>query len=154
MALTSITTGMEKGPEAIDTNFKALDANTINKNDWTETGITYLNGFSRNIESPLKYAIVNLGQSTRMICLTGWVKAGQLNWSSSAVGVKIPTSVFKSSGYTLLTEGTIFPWGDLLVTYDMNKSTGEITFQNKAGRSGSPAIDADYDLHINMIFIQ
>ena len=27
MALTSITTGMEKGPEAIDTNFKALDAN-------------------------------------------------------------------------------------------------------------------------------
>lgn len=154
MALQKIVTGMEKGPEAIDTNFKALDANMITKNDWKETGITYLNGFSRNSDSPLKYAIVDLGPSTRMICLTGWVKAGRLNWSSSVVGIKIPTSIFKANDYILSTDGNIFPWGDLLVTYNMNKSTGEITFQNKAGRSGSPAIDADYDLHINMIFIQ
>ena len=154
MALTSITTGMEKGPEAIDANFKALDINTINKNDWKETGITYLNGFSRNGDIPLKYAIVDLGPSTRMICLTGWVKAGKLNWGSSAVGIKIPTSIFKSSNYTLSPEGNIFGWNDMLVKYDMNVSTGEVTFKNAASRSNTTVIDAGSDFHINMIFIQ
>lgn len=154
MTLTKIFSAMEKGPEAIQANFDALNSQATIKHDWDETGITYLNGFSRNGDVPLKYAIVDLGPSTRMICLTGWVKAGRLNWSSSAVGIKIPTSIFKSSDYTLSTDGNVFPWGDLLVTYYMNKSTGEVTFQNKAGRSGSPAIDADYDFHINMIFIQ
>jgi hypothetical protein len=154
MALTSITTGMEKGPEAIDANFKALDANMITKIDWTETGITYLNGFSRNSDIPLKYAVVDLGNNTRMIGLTGWIKAGRLNWASSAVGIKIPTSIFKSGNYTLSTEGTIFPWNDLLISYNMNKSTGEITFQNKAGRNDTIVINAGDDYQIHMIFIQ
>ena len=29
MTLTSITTGMEKGPEAIDANFKTLDGSSV-----------------------------------------------------------------------------------------------------------------------------
>lgn len=131
-----------------------VHANTITKNDWEETGITYLNGFSRNNDSPLKYATVDLGNNTRMICLTGWIKTAQINWSSSVVGIKIPTSIFKSGDYILSTDGNIFYWGDVLVTYSTNVSTGEVTFQNKASRSGNPAIDAGYDLHLNMIFIQ
>lgn len=129
--------------------------NTITKNDWEETGITYLNGFSRNGDVPLKYATVDLGNSTRMICLSGWIKTGQINWNSSVVGIKIPTSIFKS-GYTVWTGGNIFIWnnGIVTVTYDVNVSTGEVTFKNIESPGNTTVVNAGSDFNIRSIFIE
>lgn len=43
MTLTTIFSGMEKGPEAIDANFKAV---YITDTGWQTDGITYINGAS------------------------------------------------------------------------------------------------------------
>ncbi|QER67569.1 hypothetical protein [Paucilactobacillus nenjiangensis] len=150
--LNNIFTGMSQGPEAIKANFDSLNSLATTKNDWTETGITYLNGFSRNGDDPLKYATVDLGNSTRMTCLSGWIKTSQINWNSSVVGIKIPTSIFKSGNYAS-TGGYLFPWNDILVNYNVNVSTGEVTFHNMAGRNNTTQIDAGNDFNISSIFI-
>ena len=50
MALTSITTGMEKGPEAIQANFTDLDTSRnlaiTSGGDWISTGTSVVNGFT------------------------------------------------------------------------------------------------------------
>lgn len=56
MALTKIFTGMEKGPEAIDANFGALNSD-LNNNKFLKTDIRTMVtvGVQHNTNSPLKY---------------------------------------------------------------------------------------------------
>lgn len=155
MALTNIFTGMDKGPEAIQANFDALNSLATTKNDWTETGITYLNGFSRNGDVPLKYATIDLGNSTRMVCVQGWIKSAQINWNSRVVGIKLPTSIFKS-GYNVWLYGPIFHWNNGIVTveYDFNATTGEVAFKNIESPGNTTQINAGSDFNIRSVYIQ
>lgn len=60
MTLTKIFSGMEKGPEAIDANFKAVE---ITDSGWQTDGIVYANGFVKDAADPFAYRIVKYGNS-------------------------------------------------------------------------------------------
>lgn len=59
MALTSITTGMEKGPEAIDANFKTLGQVGDLKCVAMSTVSTVLNGLTQAGDGPCSFEIVD-----------------------------------------------------------------------------------------------
>lgn len=66
MALTSITTGMEKGPEAIDTNFKAIaPVLTAGKFVKNVTG-TWVNGYTG--DAPVAH-IFGIGNGAQLVAV-------------------------------------------------------------------------------------
>ncbi|MGK4058640.1 hypothetical protein AB0Y04_02755 [Loigolactobacillus coryniformis] len=98
MALTKIFSGMEKGPEAIDANFKD---NLLEISAWTDAGITYVNGWAGNTgdkPNTLKYRTINLGGVLIATEFAGYVKQPALASSQGVVEIcKIPSTIMKSA---------------------------------------------------------
>lgn len=86
MTLTKIFTGMEKGPEAIDANFKALN---ITDTGWSSAGVVYLNGFG-NTGKPFKYRITNLGGVVML-----WISGYANDAANKGLDIKNKTAIAK-----------------------------------------------------------
>ena len=153
MALTSITTGMEKGPEAIDANFKTLDGSSPKIiTDWSSDGISYKNGCTQNTDTPnrIQYRIIKLGDSN-FLSLVGWFNAPALNLNQAIVAFTLPVSVVSQVNKFGLVIGTeLNSWGDLLAEYTLNTQTGDFSIRNKNsrgdGKAGADSYNVNYGI--------
>lgn len=97
MTLTKIVTGMEKGPEAIDANFKD---NLLEISAWTDAGITYVNGFSQHtndMPNTLKYRTIKLGGMLISTEFSGFFNNPALKSSQGIISVcNLPSNILKS----------------------------------------------------------
>ena len=140
MALTSITTGMEKGPEAIDENFKALDANVVSNTTsdtgWKQDGIVYVNGFSTST-STLSYRIVTFGNTgLKHVYITGYVSlnnnTGVIKNGTQTTIANLPQEVFSlinntvGSCKSIIGRGTVSN-GGLPMAFGVS-GTGQLSF--------------------------
>ena len=101
MALTTIFTGMEKGPEAINKNFKD---NLLEISAWTDAGMTYINGNypnSNDMANTLKYRTIKLGGVLMETQFCGWFNMPAVNRTLGVVEIsKFPSEIFRS-GFAL-----------------------------------------------------
>lgn len=138
MALTKIVTGMEKGPEAIEQNFEVLDENSPKIiTDWSSDGISYKNGCTLITNTPdiIQYRIIQLGDS-KILCIAGWFNAPALNINQAIVAFNLPISVvsqFNKFGFVSGSEHNA--WADTLVTYDLNRQTGDFSIHSKSAKA-------------------
>lgn len=91
MALTKIFTGMEKGPEAIDANFKELDGD-ITDSGWQTAGITYLNGCAALAGSNEQYRVVQTG-SFKLVYIDFSISVPALAYGTSVSAIQLPNNV-------------------------------------------------------------
>lgn len=102
MTLTKIVTGMEKGPEAIDANFKD---NLLEISEWTNAGMTYVNGYSQHtndMPNTLKYRTIKLGGVLIETQFRGYINTPALKSTQGVVEIcKFPSVIFKS-GFPIL----------------------------------------------------
>ncbi|MGK4058273.1 hypothetical protein AB0Y04_00880 [Loigolactobacillus coryniformis] len=98
MTLTKIFTGMEKGPEMIDANFKD---NLLEISGWSNAGITYVNGFSQHtndMPNTLKYRTIKLGGILISTEFSGYFNNPALKSSQGVINVcNLPSNILKSS---------------------------------------------------------
>lgn len=132
MALTSITTGMEKGPEAIDANFKTLGQVGDLKCVAISTVSTVLNGLTQSGDGPCSFEIVDPINRIAKISFemsVNWPKDQQ-----RAVGVPAYTNIdvfqFNSSLFKslvpnapLIGSHTFNGWGDTHLSSYINDHT-------------------------------
>lgn len=132
MALTSITTGMEKGPEAIDANFKALEQLAAVQKATTHTdGITLVNGAT---SSDAHYTVAVFGK-LKIVHFDGGFKGIDIRGSGATGFAKIPASVV--SGTFLSTMGTVHHNGmGGYVDVSVNTQTGDLTVTAIAASGG------------------
>lgn len=103
--LANIFTGMTGGPEAIMANLKAMQADLGNgaavtaDTGWTESGLSYVNGFVRKAVNPIMYRTISIGK----VSITFWT--GFINtptdmaaWTSQTV-VKFPAATVYPNGF-------------------------------------------------------
>ncbi len=137
MALTKIVTGMEKGPEAIEQNFEALDGNSPKiLTDWSSDGISYKNGCTQNVDTPnrVQYRVIQLGDS-KILLITGWFNAPALDFNQAIIAFTLPTNVVSQvNKFGLVTGTELNSWGDILFGYDLNRQTGDFSIRNKSSR--------------------
>ena len=96
--LTKIVTGMEKGPEAIQGNFDTLNGaigQAVSVTDWTDAGITYLNGMTP-VSPALKYRTANFA-GMHMVQFTGWITFPPFNANGTSEPLALPASLFNNS---------------------------------------------------------
>lgn len=115
MTLTKIFSGMEKGPEAIDANFKALD---ITDTGWQAAGITYLNGCAALVGNNERYRVVQTG-SFKLVYIDFAISIPALGYGAAVSAIQLPTSVPKRqiALSTLTTAGT-----QKLASWDISES--------------------------------
>lgn len=137
MALQKITAGMEKGPEAIDANFKTLDENSPKiLTGWSSEGISYKNGCTQNTDTPnrIQYRIMQLGDS-KILCITGKVNAPDLDANQKIVAFSLPANVVSQvNKFGLVIGSELNFWGDLLAGYTLNTQTGDFSISNESAR--------------------
>lgn len=150
MALTTIFTGMEKGPEAIDANFKAVDGNSPKiLTDWTSDGITYKNGCSEKNDDPntpkIRYRLVQLGD-TKFLSIIGWFLVPALNSGQKIVGFTLPSNIVSQVNKPRLMIGReLNNWGGSLTSYDLDSGTGDFFVSNAAaGNRGATGLLVNY----------
>jgi hypothetical protein len=147
MALQKITTGMEKGPEAIDANFKALDANSSKiLTDWSSDGISYKNGcFSQSVYK-VKYRIIKLGD-TNFLALEGWLDVPALDTNQTIVAFTLPANVVSQVDKLGLAIGENHSsYGDLLSDYSLHTDTGDFSIHNQNSRGDGKASAGGYKI--------
>lgn len=97
MALTKIFTGMEKGPEMIDANFKD---NLLEISAWTDAGMTYVNGYSQNTKdmpNTLEYRTIKLGGVLIETQFCGYFVTPAIKSTQGVVEFcKFPSEIFRS----------------------------------------------------------
>ena len=138
MALTTIFTGMEQGPEKIDTNFKTLDGSSPKiLTDWTSDGISYKNGCTENtadLPNRVQYRVIQLGD-TKFLSIVGWFNAPALDFDQQIVAFTLPVNVVSQvSKFGMIIGRELNSWGDILLGYDLNRQTGDLTIHNQASR--------------------
>lgn len=148
--LTKIVTGMEKGPEAIDANFKTLDGNSPKiLTDWSSDGISYKNGCTESTDTPnrIQYRVIQLNDS-KFLSIVGWYNAPALDFNQQIVAFTIPTNVvsqFNKFGFR--TGQELNSWGDSLLGYDLNTQTGDVTIHNQSSREGGKVDASGYRIN-------
>lgn len=127
MALTKIFTGMEKGPEAIDANFKD---NLLEISAWTDAGMTYVNGYSqhtKDMPNTLKYRTIKLGGVLIETQFAGFFETPPLKSSQGVVEVcKFPTEIFRSD-FSILSNKTDYISTGQYVTFGAHTDVSALT---------------------------
>ena len=137
MTLTTIFTGMEKGPEAIDANFKAVDANSPTiLTDWSSDGITYQNGCTERADTSdtgkIRYRLMQLGDS-KFLSIIGWFDVPALTSGQRIVAFTLPISIVSQvNKYRIAIGREIVNWGGALTSYDLDTQTGNFYVSNAA----------------------
>ena len=139
--LTKIVTGMEKGPEAIDTNFEALNAdalsNKITDTGWTSAGVVCINGFTSNPDDPLQYRIIKFGSSgLQIIQLSGIIAYFKVEKSVAKEFAVLPNNVKAlldgTAGYCKSIIGReASSGGGTVVEFGLNSTTATLNVQSR-----------------------
>ena len=134
MALKSITTGMEKGPEAIDANFNTLGQFGNSKCVAISTVSTMLNGLKQVGDGPCSFEIVDPINRIARISFEmkpGWPDGYQSSHGGLQPGTTVDVFQFSSSLFksvlpnTPLIGGYTFnQWGQTTSTYINDHTVG------------------------------
>ena len=139
MALTSITTGMEKGPEAIEANFNTLGQFGNSKCVAISTVSTMLNGLKQNIgghpaDCPCSFEVVDPINRVARISFemgVGWPDGyyrdhGGLQPYTTVDVFQFSSSLFKSvlPNTPLIGRYTFNQWGQTVSTYINDHTVG------------------------------
>ena len=135
MTLTKIFSAMEKGPEAIDANFKALEQlaslSEVQKATTHTDGITFVNGAT---SSDAHYTVAVFGK-LKIVHFDGGFKGIDIRGSGASGFAKIPASVL--SGTFLSAMGTVHHNGmGGYVDVSVNTLTGDLTVTAIAASGG------------------
>lgn len=150
--LTKIVTGMEKGPEAIDANFKAVE---ITDTGWITDGIVYANGFVKDAADPFAYRIVKYGNSG----LINVYLAGNANKGSAKLGLVNHKAVVAATFPTIVADyigGSNYHNKSVIGRYQQNFAG--VTIRQDFGADGSLKVqsmgaDASDSFYIDSIYI-
>lgn len=127
-----------------------LATHDISYTDWSSDGISYKNGCTpiANTLDGIKYRIIQLGDS-KILCIAGWFNAPVLNTNQEIVAFNLPISVvsqFNKFGFVSGSEHSA--WEDTLVTYDLNRQTGDFSIYSKS--ANATAADAGYSVNFGL----
>ncbi|WP_461241219.1 hypothetical protein [Paucilactobacillus sp. N302-9] len=139
---------ISKGQSDWQTNINGFfDANEIVANDWSTSGISFLNGFGNgdtsNASSSLKYRVLDFG-GIRAIEFSGYLSNPEIASRVQVDYAKFPVSIFKGKtevkglfGYMSLI------WGDQWLKNKIDASTGTLTVNNfTVGTSANGVVPA------------
>lgn len=149
--LTKIVTGMEKGPEAIDANFEALNKDSIVKTPWSNTGVTMLNGFAPANSEGMIWNTVKFGETT-LLTIKGSINYPALTKGQALPCLQIPTSVFPVNGDFAFLQNTVLLWGDQIMALNFDSATGKVTFTNESIRGDGTMPAGTKFISLSMLF--
>jgi len=139
--LTKIVTGMEKGPEAIQGNFDTLNGaigQAVTVTDWTDAGITYLNGATPNTAG-LKYRTANFA-GMHMLQFAGWIDFPPFK-DYGADLVAVPANLIMHQRVTTL--GSIRLSGYHIISTWLNGNNAHLNFSNAGGMTTGGSLEID-----------
>lgn len=149
--MAQITEGQKDWKTPIN-DFMSTNAITV-ISDWSSEGITYKNGCTASTDTAnrIQYNLVQMG-SIKVLRVVGWVSVPKLAFDANVDAFTIPTSITNQvNKYGLLIGSERNSWGDLLVAYSLNMSTGTLSIHNKNSRGDGSADASSYMVDYGVI---
>lgn len=149
--MTQITEGQKDWKTPIN-DFMSTNAITV-ISDWSSDGITYKNGCTANTDTAnrVQYNLVQVGP-VKVLRVVGWVNVPKLAFDASVDAFALPTNITNQvNKYSLLIGSERNSWGDLLVAYSLNMSTGTFSIHNKNSRGDGSADASSYMVDYGVI---
>jgi len=143
--LTKIVTGMEKGPEAIQGNFDTLNGaigQAVSVTDWTNAGITYLNGTTSTYPK-LKYRTANFA-GMHMVQFAGWINFPPFTAAGTVEVLAVPASILPSKTIMPNNLGsTGLSSSNKIVEVYVNSDNGHMTLVNVGQMTTGGSMEID-----------